>query len=153
MRALVLVVALLVSMGALAMVMRTVLCERDVGRHTGMTRFAKDHGCRRVALKRHGKHHNPKNEEAYPVHVANSRWNSVLAGANVCPVPCATLWAASRDFAVVASQVSFFGPEIRRAIHRGSQQHVKSTANPFGECEGECLAVLHDGLHSVKYSN
>ncbi|TWD85527.1 hypothetical protein FB547_10539 [Variovorax beijingensis] len=35
---------------------------------TLMARPAKDHGCRRVRLEGHGKHHDPEDKEANPVH-------------------------------------------------------------------------------------
>ena len=38
-------------------------------RCTAVVRSAKDHGDRRVPLERHGDHHDPKNEQADPIHM------------------------------------------------------------------------------------
>ena len=47
-------------------------CRRSQG-STVMARPAKDHGCRRVRLEGHGKHHDPEDEEANPVHAEHCR--------------------------------------------------------------------------------
>lgn len=95
-RTLVVMVAVPIRVRVLGMIVRAGRPERHFCHVADVSGSAKDHGCRRVPLEGHGKHHDPKNEQANPVHAKNSSWSGDVTGAVRISSPRRMLRAVQR---------------------------------------------------------